>query len=219
MRSTWKSLAQQQYGHARIPEIPLSVIQRPLTRQSKGYSNRFFLINWSRSCRLKHWHPKLKTLPKVNRQKPCYRVLIGNEGIADIEVMRELPRDLRKWETAAGHSYPAFNIKPLYVYKRAGKEAKKTYDEFLKKVGKSVSGDREPVDTVSGWMQESEPAWRESDTERVMKCLNTLPNDLQESLAPAPPDSNELPPPFGSGGENCRDSQRLHPHPNPPQGA
>lgn len=138
-----------------------------------------------KNIELKNWHPKLKTLPKVSRQKPCYRVLIGAEGVADIEPVRELPRDLRKWESAAGQSYPAFNIRPLYVHKKAGKETKKTFDDFLKKLSKS-SNEPSPSEAISSWLQDSDPAWPASDIERIRKCLNAMPAELRRLVGQAP---------------------------------
>jgi len=139
-----------------------------------------------KNIKLKDWHPKLKELPNVTRQKPCYRVLIGEDGVADLEVVHDLPEGVRKWETANGHSFPAFNIKPLYVHKRAGKDVKKTFDDFLKKISKSASSEPGSGDTLDSWLRESDPAWKTSDIERVTRCLNALPGDLQKSAGPAP---------------------------------
>lgn len=139
-----------------------------------------------KNIELKHWHPKLKTLPQITRQKPCYRVLISTEGVADIELVRELPVGLRKWETAAGQSYPAFNIRPLYIHKKASKETKKTFDDFLKKIGKSSSNAQPPDSTISAWVQESELAWPASDIERISKCLGLLPGELKKMVGSAP---------------------------------
>ncbi len=138
-----------------------------------------------KNIELKNWHPKLKMLPKISRQKPCYRVLIGAEGVADIEPVREFPEGLRKWETAAGQSYPAFNIRPLYVHKKAGKETKKTFDEFLKKLSKSSSNESTQIDKISTWLKESDSAWPASDIARINKCLSTLPSKLQKLLTTA----------------------------------
>lgn len=139
-----------------------------------------------KDIKLMYWHPKLKELPKITRQKPCYRVLIGEDGVSNIEIVRELPEGVRKWETANGHSFPAFNIKPVYVHKRAGKEVKKAFDDFLKKISKSASSESGAGDTLDGWLRESDPAWGKSDIERVAKCLNALPGDLQKSAGSTP---------------------------------
>jgi len=61
------------------------------------------------------WHKDLMLLPNATPKKPCYKILLGSNGISGIEPMKEgLAASLRKWEPSLGNSFPGFNIQPLY---------------------------------------------------------------------------------------------------------
>jgi hypothetical protein len=62
------------------------------------------------------WHKDLKTLPKVGKKAPCFKIVFGVDGdIVEVTtITSELAGILRKWEKNNGDSFPGFNIPPLY---------------------------------------------------------------------------------------------------------
>src|ERR1700727_2344773 len=81
---------------------------------------------------MESWHTHFKTCPKGTA---TFFALLNSLGhIADLEHVtdRERIASIRKWEVAAGTSFPAFNALPLYEPSSA--EAKKTAGELRKAI-------------------------------------------------------------------------------------
>jgi len=119
------------------------------------------------------WHKDFKPLPNASGKKPCYRIMIGANGsISDIVPMQgDLVSCLRKWEPSNGHSFPGFNIQPLY--RIADVDRKKALKKW-RKDNKSV--DRE---VVKEWCADVEAMnWDEKFNTKMIKCLQTIPREL-----------------------------------------
>jgi hypothetical protein len=127
------------------------------------------------------WHKDLKPLPNVSVIKLCYRILINPDGsISGIEPMKkELVACLRKWEPNLGNSFPGFNIQPLY----------RIADEDKKKRLKKLRDGKEPVDRtlLKEWCAEEKTKnWDAKSDKKMVKCLGTIPRELQEKCAVIP---------------------------------
>src|SRR5882757_164360 len=78
------------------------------------------------------WHRHFKTCPKGTA---TFFVPLDSLGqVADLEPVtdRERLASIRKWEVAAGTSFPAFNVLPLY--EPNGEEGKKAAVELRKAI-------------------------------------------------------------------------------------
>lgn len=105
--------------------------------------------------------------------KPCRKngitcwVYIDSEGsISDIAVVpsKEVTA-VRKWEKAAGISFPAFNVPPLLVVKAELNEAMKK----MKKAVKSGKLTEEDIAALSG---KAEWLWNDGDKVRIEDCIS-----------------------------------------------
>lgn len=120
------------------------------------------------------WHKDLKQLPKATAKKPCYKILIGQNGlISDIEPMPDVSF-LRKWEPSNGNSFPGFNIPPLYRLADATqKKIIKQWRENKKEIN---------VNLLKNWCQENDSRnWDDKTTKKLAKCLGEIPNRLKSS--------------------------------------
>jgi len=130
-----------------------------------------------------NWHKELKPLPKISDKKPCYRILISLDGaISDIEpIHRKLAVCLRKWEPSNGHSFPGFNIQPLY----------RIVDEDKKgrlKEWKEGKGQIE-LNIIREWCAGAEAKnWDAKFDKKISKCLGVVPKELQERCVDIPRD-------------------------------
>jgi hypothetical protein len=129
------------------------------------------------------WHKDLKPLPNASEKKPCHRIFISPDGsIAGIELMKkELVACLRKWEPSLGNSFPGFNIQPLY----------RIADEDKKKLLKKWRDGKEPVDRtlLKEWCAEEKAKnWDAKSDKKMVKCLGTIPRELQEKCTDTPND-------------------------------
>lgn len=122
----------------------------------------------------KEWHPQLKQLPKVNDNKPCYKITISADGIIDgIEVLTiDLVSKLRKWEPSNGNSFPGFNIHPLYRI---------TTDEQKKKLKQWKDGkDIIDIELLKTWLSEDTQNWDGKLSIKLKKCLREIPLNLSK---------------------------------------
>ena len=132
------------------------------------------------------WHQHFKPCPKGSS---AYLLLIDSApSISDLEVFgdRERVAATRKWEVAAGVSFPAFNVLPLYEPcsdddKKAATALRK---ELLSKNPPECADTRERVARL---IQVSKSLWTEKELVRVSKCIGTLGNELAVMLG-SPPD-------------------------------
>ena len=88
--------------------------------------------------KVQDWHPKLKTLPKGTKDKPCLRIWLTLEGlIDDIEPLTaEQTGCLLKYEPDAGKSFPGFNVLPLYRIVKSEENLKTAGKELVKALAK-----------------------------------------------------------------------------------
>lgn len=124
------------------------------------------------------WHKDLKPLPNVTPKKPCYRILIAQDGsISGIETIgKELALCLRKWEPSNGNSFPGFNIQPLY----------RVSDETNKKILKKWREGKEPIDLQKLkelCADDQAKNWDSKFDKKLNKCLWVIPNGLLERCA------------------------------------
>ena len=127
-----------------------------------------------------NWHKDLKPLPKATKKKPCFKILISpNASVSSIETIdQEHASGLRKWEPSLGHSFPGFNIHPLYrVVDKDRKEQIKRFRE-----GK----DRIDLSLIRRWCTEDAKNWNEKIDRKLSKCLGMLPSKLQELCVDIP---------------------------------
>ncbi|HOO44773.1 MAG TPA: hypothetical protein PLM29_00985 [Deltaproteobacteria bacterium] len=124
------------------------------------------------------WHKDFKPLPKASLKKPCYKILFGPEGsISEIEPMQiERVASLRKWEQSNGHSFPGFNIQPLY----------RVTDEDKKALLKKWREGKAAIDLVliKEWIaNEPQKNWDAKFTKKMAKCLGEIPKELNEKCS------------------------------------
>lgn len=132
----------------------------------------------------KEWDSKLKELPKATSKKPCYRILIAENG--DIEAIGTINDDvvhfLKKWEPSNGSSFPGFNIQPLYRI---------AFDENIeeqKNAKKQLKAWREgklsvDIDILRSWCAESNGNWDEKLDKKLLKCLGDVPRKLSQLIS------------------------------------
>jgi hypothetical protein len=135
------------------------------------------------------WHRHFKTLPKSR----TLRLLLNDAGqVEDIEPITdsEHVQAIRKWEVAAGVSFPAFNVNPLF-HTTSG-EAKTALKEFYQRVKNSGQTDAEAVEKLFARIQSvGKPLWElddaeSSEAERLKKCLRSHPSQLLGILGETP---------------------------------
>jgi hypothetical protein len=137
------------------------------------------------------WHQHFKTCPKGTA---TYYVLLDSAGkAADLELIADRKRiaTMRKWEVAAGVSFPAFNVLPLFEPRT---EADKKAAVELRKaiISKSPpSGDvvRRRLDSL---LAACNSLWVEKEPARIEKCLTTLPKDIANLLGNPPDDFRSI---------------------------
>ncbi len=132
------------------------------------------------------WHTYFKTCPKGTA---TFFVLLDSLGqVADLEPLtdRERIATIRKWEVAAGVSFPAFNVLPLY--EPTGEDAKKTAVELRKAItSKSPPKPDEIKQRLESLVGASASLWVKKEPARLTKCLTTLAGEVGRVLD-APPD-------------------------------
>jgi len=124
------------------------------------------------------WHKHMKPLPKVSKQKMCYRVLVASDGsVSGIEPIENgLAARLRKWETSNGNSFPGFNIQPLY----------RISDEDRKKCLKKLREGKAQIDLnlLKEWCAEAQAKnWDEKLEKKLNNCIHEIPAKLQKCCA------------------------------------
>lgn len=137
----------------------------------------------------KDWDKRLRLLPNITDQTPCYRISIDKSGkIGSIDILSEdLAKQLRKWEPSNGMSFPGFNIQPLFRILLNEEERK-----LLRKWRDKKCTEQVDVDTLKEWSKkESTTTWNVNQLGKLEKCLNKTPVSLKEQL-------NEIPGRFKS---------------------
>jgi len=127
------------------------------------------------------WHKKYKPLPKGK----TFRVRIDpNGGLAGLDPLPGT-QGIRKWETANGESFPAFNVPKLWLARsEEAQQAMISLRKRLKKTDCLASEAKTLVETLRG---QCESQWKDNDKKRIRKCLDAQAKKLGEILG-APPD-------------------------------
>jgi hypothetical protein len=132
------------------------------------------------------WHMHFKTCPKGTA---TYFVLLDSLGqVTDLEPItdRERLASIRKWEVAAGTSFPAFNVLPLY--EPTGEEGRQAAAELRKATtSKSPPKPHEIKQRLESLVGASASLWVKKEPARITKCLTTLASEVGDALG-APPD-------------------------------
>jgi hypothetical protein len=152
-----------------------------------------------------NWHKDFKTLPRVSKQTPCFKITLPCDAsedapwIASVEPMRqEQTAGLRKYMPSNGLSFPCFNIGPVVAEGKAVFE--RTFCEVAGvEVKPSLKSDRLEalfVDTlkktplelayVLNARQTIHTKFREKKTETLRQCINDIPLRLLKKLGDIP---------------------------------
>jgi len=137
------------------------------------------------------WHQHFKTCPKG--PTTCYMLLDSSGQVTDLEPItdRERIAAMRKWEVAAGVSFPAFNVLPLFEPKT---DADKRAAVELRKAITSKSPP--PVDEIRQRLQSvltsANSLWVKKEPARIGNCLTTLPKEIAEVLGTPPDDYRSI---------------------------
>ena len=130
------------------------------------------------------WHMHFKTCPKGSA---TFFLLLDSLGqVADLEPVtdRERRASIRKWEVAAGTSFPAFNVLPLY--EPSGKNVKKIAEraaELRRAItSKSPPTSDEIKHSLDSLIGTSDSLWVKKEPARITKCLTTLANEVGQAL-------------------------------------
>lgn len=119
------------------------------------------------------WHKDLQPLPKVSQKKPCYKIVLGENGkVLCIQTLSaEVADHLRKWEPSNGNSFPGFNIQPLF----------RITDEEQKKLFKKWREGKEALNLglLKAWCaEENNRNWEKNIEGKIHKCLKDIPSKL-----------------------------------------
>jgi hypothetical protein len=124
---------------------------------------------------LEKWHDDYSELPKASSAAPCYRIwLTGAQRICGIEELTDnnLVGKLRKYGSGQGHTFPAFNIVPLYRI---------TDDQYVKRFN-GILKDNSLFDfeTVKSWRINNN--WQDSKSIMINNCLRIQSERLRKDI-------------------------------------
>lgn len=142
------------------------------------------------------WHPILKPLPNASEQKPCYRIVLSEEGnVVEINTIDlELVPKLKKFEPSNGSSFPGLNICPLF---RLPFEKNSDTDKEIKKLLKSWRDGKASVDLevvkrrfLPNLDSEATLASLEADfnnwdaklESKLQKCMDEIPGVIRQEM-------------------------------------
>lgn len=134
---------------------------------------------------MESWHTCFKTCPKGTAT--FYALLDSSGETVDLIPITERERisSIRKWEVAAGVSFPAFNVLPLYEPRDS--EAKKTAVDLRKAISsKTPPAPQDIAQRLKSLVADSVSLWANKEPARITKCLTTLASDIAESLGVPP---------------------------------
>lgn len=146
------------------------------------------------------WHKDFKPCPKGTA---TFFVLLNSlSQVAELEPVKDRERlaSLRKWEVAAGTSFPAFNVLPLY--EPNGVEGKKSAVELRKAItSKSPPKPDEIKQRLALLVAASASLWVKKEPARITKCLTTLANEIGQALGVPPEDFRSMSELIGRSGK------------------
>ena len=138
---------------------------------------------------LKSWHRHLKKCPKGGK---AFFVELDDQGrVVKISPITDplIREELRKYEKAAGHSFPSFNVPPLLQF--ANDEEKKRAAKFRR-----ILGSKKPPEaaareeelthllsvSTSGWVRPDKSARGKDEMDQLNDCLSSVTQDLTTML-------------------------------------
>lgn len=132
------------------------------------------------------WHSKYKNLPHY----PTLMVAVDADGAVTNARWLEAANltSLRKWETANGHAFPAFNVKPL---RQADEDLTREIKTTLRTAKKDTGS--LPLATLQQWLDRASTLWGPSEAKRLDDCLHGVPSKLAALLEDLPPDCAAFP--------------------------
>ena len=130
------------------------------------------------------WHRHFNTCPKGTT---TFFVLLDALGeVADLEPVtdRERLASIRKWEVAAGTSFPAFNVLPLY--EPSGKNVKKVAEKAVE-LRKAITSKSPPTSDevkqhLDSLVSASTSLWVKNEPARITKCLTRLATEVGQAF-------------------------------------
>ena len=147
--------------------------------------------------RLQSWHRHFKECPQGGK---AFYVELDTQGhVAKISRITDpqTRRELRKYEKAAGDSFPSFNIKPLLQFENG--EEKERAAKFRKLLGSKKPPDALMRDeelahllsvSTSGWIQPDKT--RRDRMDHVNKSLSSVTEEVKAMLDESADDSRSL---------------------------
>ena len=145
---------------------------------------------------VQQWHPILKPLPNASKQKPCFRVVLSDNGdVVEISTIDlELVPKLKKYEPSNGSSFPGLNICPLFrlpfeknsdVDKEVKKQLKSWRDgkaNFdLEVIKTRFLPDLESAATIES-LEEGFNNWDEKLASKLEKCMDEVPGVIRQEM-------------------------------------
>jgi hypothetical protein len=132
------------------------------------------------------WHTHFKPCPKGTTTFFALLDSLGQPVTLEPVTDRERLASIRKWEVAAGTSFPAFNVLPLY--EPNGEEGKKAAVELRKVIAsKSPPKSDEISQHLESLVGASTSLWAKKEPARITKCLTILASEVSAALG-TPPD-------------------------------
>ena len=148
---------------------------------------------------LQSWHRHFKECPQGGK---AFFVEFDDQGqaikMSDI-IDREIRKELRKYEKAAGYSFPSFNISPLLQFtsdleKERAAELRKTLGS--KKPPSAEVLDKELAHLLSasthGWIRSDKGKRGKDEMDKLNDCLSSTTQDLINRLGECPEKSRSF---------------------------
>lgn len=136
---------------------------------------------------LEEWHDYLGELPKASKQKPCLRIVLNKKGgISEVsEVPLDLVPRLRKYKlnNSNGHTFPAFNINPLY---RIAIDKDSDSGKEIQKLLRAWKNEKKPtpidMELLRSWMCDDNDNWDTKQYEKLDRCLGKVATKIESVI-------------------------------------
>ena len=164
--------------------------------------NELFLLSESlkgAGVKLQSWHRHFKECPQGKKALFVELDAQGHVAKASFITDSQIRAGLRKYEKAAGYSFPSFNVRPLLHF--VNDEDKKRAVEFRR-----VLGSNKPLDasgraqelahllsvSTSGWVRPDKSARSKDTMDKLNDCLVSITRDLAAVLDEATHESRSF---------------------------
>jgi len=126
------------------------------------------------------WHKYMPRCPKGT----TFLLFIGDNGVIhNMELLTDKERiaSLRKFELAAGESFPVFNISPLYHRHLKKGEKHEALDGLTKSIATNEETEKRKIlERISRIAEDFVSVWDQKERDRVCNCLVQAPRKLFE---------------------------------------